>query len=93
MFAEAGTIDTFGDIPLTVVTATYPHGNNIADPALESEYQQLHRKLQADLLRLSTRSTQVLATKSSHYVPLQEPELIIAAIRAYLPPSAAADGG
>lgn len=85
MFAESAAVDTFGDIPLTVITATYPQGNGIEDPELEREYRQLNRQLQADLLQLSSRSRQVMATRSGHYVPIQEPQLIVDAIREYLP--------
>lgn len=81
LMAEAEQINTFGDIPLTIITAKYPNGvENIPDLKLTEEYLTVHNALQKDLLKLSTNSRQIFAEKSGHYVTLQEPELIIKAV-------------
>lgn len=90
MFAESAAISTFGNIPLAVITAAYPHGTGFGfgDGPLAQEYLSIHRRLQRDLLNLSSDSRQIVATRSGHYVPLQEPELIVGAVERYLTPSA-----
>lgn len=81
LMKEASKINSFGAIPLTIITAKYPDGvEQIADKNLEKEYLSTHYNLQKDLLKLSTNSTQIFAEKSGHYVTLQEPELIFEAI-------------
>lgn len=57
-----------GDTPLIVLT----RGKN-ADEG--------HQKLQADLVRLSRDSKQIVAQKSGHHIQLDEPELVTDAIR------------
>ena len=77
LMEEASQIDNFGSIPLTIITAKYPNGvEGAKDKNLEKEYLSIHNNLQKDLLHLSTKSTQVFAQKSGHYVTLQEPDLI-----------------
>lgn len=82
MFDEADEIKTFGDIPLTIITGTYPNGSGMLDnPAMENEYLGIHLEGQKDLLNLSTHSKQIAAPKSGHYVPLNDYQVVIAAIR------------
>ena len=38
-------------------------------------------EMQVDLLKLSTRSKQVLATRSGHFVMLDQPDVVIEAIK------------
>lgn len=86
MFDEAARLDSFGDVPLVVVSAAYPDGFTAlrGQPALEKEYLAFEAWAQADLLRLSSRSRQVLATKSDHYVQLHDAALLIGTIEALL---------
>lgn len=85
MFDEAGKVGSFGHIPLTVITGAYPEGAGfLPDPALEKEYLEIHRSGQKDLLRLSDRSKQLIASNSGHYVPLTDAALVIRSIREYL---------
>ena len=65
--AEAEAAGGLGDIPLIVLSA----GNS--GPAKERE--------QADLALLSSNSRQVLGAQSGHWIHLDEPELVVAAIR------------
>nr|WP_297917359.1 alpha/beta hydrolase [uncultured Allomuricauda sp.] len=82
LFDQASRISGFSEIPLTIVTASYPDGIEfVADARLANQYFNMHQRLQKDLLNLSTRSNQVFATKSGHHVPLQEPGLILEEIQ------------
>lgn len=82
LMQQANEIDSFGKIPLTIITAKYPQGvEQIADKSLEKEYLSTHQILQQDLLNLSSKSKQIFAKKSGHYVTLQQPELIYKEIK------------
>lgn len=62
-----------GDMPVVVLS----RGRAGADSVVEQE----HTRNQAELLRLSRKSSQVMARRSGHEVSLDEPELVVAAIR------------
>ena len=67
-----------GDLPLIVLTrgkSEYPdteEGRRLDDE---------RKRLQADLLNLSRNSKQIIAQTSGHHIQLDDPELVIAAIR------------
>ena len=85
MFDEAAKIKSFGNVPLKIVTGAYPKGVDFSDnPKLIEEYLGLHRANQKDLLHLSTKSQQIIAPNSGHYVQLQDAKTVIDAIKAYL---------
>jgi pimeloyl-ACP methyl ester carboxylesterase len=62
-----------GDLPLVVLS----RGRAEDDAAGEEG----HRKEQRELVTLSRLGRQVVAERSGHHIPLQEPELLVAAIR------------
>jgi pimeloyl-ACP methyl ester carboxylesterase len=62
-----------GDLPVVVLS----RGRSGADSTVERE----HTRNQAELLRLSRNSRQVMARRSGHEVSLDEPQLVVAAIR------------
>jgi pimeloyl-ACP methyl ester carboxylesterase len=68
-----GTKYVFGDLPLIVLS----RGRADADPAQEEE----HRANQAELLTLSRAAKQVIAQKSGHLILVDEPALVVSAIR------------
>jgi hypothetical protein len=79
---EASKIKSFGKIPLIVITGTgeirkaeYP------SEAMANTFIAFWGEMQSDLLKLSTRSRQVFAKRSGHFVMLNEPEVVIEAIR------------
>lgn len=74
---EARAISSFGDIPLIVISATSFTQNAMASDNAEVK---LRIKMQEDLLLLSTDSMQIKATQSTHYVQLEEPNIVIEAI-------------
>jgi pimeloyl-ACP methyl ester carboxylesterase len=76
--AAAGSLD---DMPLAVLshdpqrrTGSFPAG--MAIPA-----NQAWEKMQEELAQLSTRGTQVIATGSSHSIPLDRPDVVVEGIR------------
>jgi hypothetical protein len=82
MADEAARINTFGDIPLIVITET---GENRKDEypseALAKTSIALWGEMRAELLKMSTRSKHVLAAKSGHFVMLDQPDVVIDAIK------------
>jgi hypothetical protein len=82
---EAGKVSSFEDIPLIVITGTSE--NRISEyPTRELglKVQKLWMEMQSELLKLSTNSEQMFANKSGHYVQLQQPEIIVEAIKKLL---------
>lgn len=75
-----------GDLPLVVLTAARPTPRPedvLEDPDAHAEalWWEMRREVQDDFVRLSSRSTQILARASGHFVQADEPEIVIAAIR------------
>ena len=66
-----------GDLPLVVLTRGLPEENGPDAKALEAEHRRDHEAVAA----LSRRGKLVVATHSGHHVQLDEPELVIQAIR------------
>jgi pimeloyl-ACP methyl ester carboxylesterase len=68
-----------GDRPLVVITSHQAPLDN--DPrSIESD----RRAQQAALARMSQRGRQVITTRSGHHIQIEEPELVIGAIREVL---------
>jgi pimeloyl-ACP methyl ester carboxylesterase len=57
----------FGDLPLVTISSTDP--------------PDLRRRRQDALARLSTRGSHVVASNSGHWIPLDQPEVVVDAIR------------
>jgi pimeloyl-ACP methyl ester carboxylesterase len=51
-----------------------------SSPELDQQFQSAWTELQQDLLRLSSNSSQIVATGSGHYVQVDRPDLVINAI-------------
>lgn len=79
---EATYIDTFGNIPLVVITGVSPDRfKYLQNKKLEEQFSNIWFELQNDLLKLSNNSTHVLATKSGHLVQMEQPEVVLEAIK------------
>jgi len=78
---EAKQITSFGDIPVVVITGASPTRNDVYPEEFREDMEHLWGELQLDLLSLSTNSQQVLAVESDHYVQVDEPDIVIRAIR------------
>lgn len=80
--ARAGGAAPLGDRPLIVITqGLNDYARDIADPQRKQQSIDEHGSLQADLLKLSRNSKQVIAAQSGHHVPLEEPQSVVDAIR------------
>jgi pimeloyl-ACP methyl ester carboxylesterase len=80
--AEAAAINSFGSIPLCIITAGDKTRYNtfIKDQKLKSEMLQAWDKMQKDLLNLSTDSKQIIVPKSGHYINQDQPKIIEEAV-------------
>jgi pimeloyl-ACP methyl ester carboxylesterase len=79
--AEAAASGSLGDIPLAVLsedpnTPQYDLPEDLVKPANDA-WQQM----QNELAQLSTRSTHTIALHSGHYIQLDRPDVVLAAIR------------
>ena len=76
------TNDSLGDTPLVVLThgKPLPPHPGIARE-IEERMERLRGDLQAELPRLSSNGLQLIARNSGHFVQLDEPELVVAAVR------------
>ena len=82
---ETAKIKSFGDIPLIVITDTSEtRRNEYPTKELGLKVEKIWMQMQTELLGLSTNSKHMLASKSSHYVQLQQPEVVIKGIRQLL---------
>lgn len=77
---EGRKITTFGDIPLIVITGTSPSRNDSIPLEYREDMTRIWSELQKELLSLSSDSKQILAPQSGHYIQLDQPEIVIAAI-------------
>jgi len=66
-----------GDLPLIVLSRGLPEDSSPAGQKGEQE----HTDDQAVLVALSGVGQQVMAKRSGHHIPLDEPDLVVAAIR------------
>ncbi len=81
--ARKGRPYPLGYIPLIVLTrgkAEYP------DTAEGRQLDENRKRMQLDLLELSRNSKQIIATTSGHHIQLDDPKLVIDAIRQVVEP-------
>ncbi|MDI6696574.1 MAG: alpha/beta hydrolase [Anaerolineales bacterium] len=75
-----------GDIPLIVLVAGSSFGNQSennssgAEPGSQGRGNQRWLRLQDELTHLSSNGRQIIAEDSSHYIHLDQPELVVRAI-------------
>jgi len=70
-----------GDMPLVVISRGYWDPIPGFSDAENQQAWQMWQEMQVELLSLSTDSEQIVATESEHHIQLQQPELVIDAIR------------
>ena len=79
--AQAATAGSLGDLPLVVLT----HDPETPQPDLPEDLvkpaNDAWQQMQKELAQLSTRSTQVIAKNSGHYIQLDRPDVVISAVR------------
>jgi pimeloyl-ACP methyl ester carboxylesterase len=71
------TEHVLGDMPLIVLSRGLSEDSSPAGRTREEE----HSRDQASLIALSRAGKQVIAKRSGHHIPLDEPDLVVAAIR------------
>jgi pimeloyl-ACP methyl ester carboxylesterase len=71
------TEHVLGDMPLIVLSRGLPQDSSAAGRTGEDE----HRTDQATLVALSRVGKHIIGKRSGHHIPLDEPELVVAAIR------------
>ena len=87
IFAQAQPTGPFGDRPTVVLTAgqfleQLPYQMDAATTArLQAVWSDIWPQLQAELTELSTNTDWRVIEGASHYIPLEAPEAIIAAVR------------
>ena len=69
--------NVLADLSLMVVSRGLPD----EDGPQAAQREEAHRKDQAALVTLSNRGKQVIAAKSGHHVPIDEPNVVATAIR------------
>jgi pimeloyl-ACP methyl ester carboxylesterase len=80
--AVAMNITTLGDIPLVAISTDeveVPDSFGLSSDEI-NQVQAARDQAQADLARLSSRGTLVIAADSGHYIQLDQPQLVIDAI-------------
>jgi pimeloyl-ACP methyl ester carboxylesterase len=78
---RAAQITTLGDLPLIVLS----HGKTQHMPGLSTEvnreFEQTWQQMQSELTAQSLNGKLIVAEQSGHYIQLDQPELVIVAIR------------
>jgi hypothetical protein len=78
---RAAQIATLGELPLIVLS----HGKAQHMPGLSAEvnreFEQMWEQMQSELAARSSRGKRIVAEKSANYIQLDQPELVIDAIR------------
>jgi pimeloyl-ACP methyl ester carboxylesterase len=87
---EAAAERPLPPLPLAVLTHGIPLGDELPPEALSAlpadfpwdNFEAVWQALQADLAALGPEARQVTAAESGHYIQLQQPDLVIEAVRA-----------
>ncbi len=74
-------LKSLGDLPLIVLSHGHPDLSLGLSKAEQNQFEQEWAKMQSELTQLSSNSKQVIADQSSHYIQLDQPDLVIDAIR------------
>jgi pimeloyl-ACP methyl ester carboxylesterase len=87
--AEAGTFRTLGDRPLFVLTSTKPMSDSDRvsmkmSPTQSAQYEANWVQMQNEEASWSTRSQHQLVPESGHYIQFEQPNIVIAAVRAVI---------
>jgi pimeloyl-ACP methyl ester carboxylesterase len=74
-FEEVRSVTSLGSLPLIVLS------QGSQDSKMSDERFQQWESLQLDLTKLSSNSQRIIAENSGHFVPLDQPELVISAVQ------------
>jgi pimeloyl-ACP methyl ester carboxylesterase len=85
---EAGKTGPFGDTPILIFSEDPDYipafWTQFYPASLHKQFAKTWNSLQDNLKSLSTRSRRIVARKSSHYVQIDRPELVIAEVGAMI---------
>ncbi len=81
-YADAPSVKAagLGDLPLIVLSHGLPDKTSGIDQTQQIQFEQEWSKMQKELVDLSSQGKQIIAEQSSHYIQLDQPELVIEAI-------------
>jgi pimeloyl-ACP methyl ester carboxylesterase len=79
--AETAAAGTLGDLPLAVLSHDPEKPSADLPGDLAKPTNDAWEKMQEELAHLSTRGTQAIARGSAHYIQIDRPEVVIAAVR------------
>jgi pimeloyl-ACP methyl ester carboxylesterase len=74
-FEELQSVTSLGSLPLIVLS------QGSKDSKMSDERFQIWTSLQLDLTKLSSNSQRIIAENSGHLIPLEQPDLIVSAVR------------
>ncbi|MBE0669968.1 MAG: alpha/beta hydrolase [Anaerolineales bacterium] len=74
-------LKSLGNLPLIVLTRGLPDSLPILSEQENAQYDATWHQLQFELVGLSSNSKQVMAQHSGHYIQLDEPNLVVDAVR------------
>jgi pimeloyl-ACP methyl ester carboxylesterase len=79
--AQTGATGSFGDLPLAVLSSDPDRPQPDLPEDLVKPTSVAWEQMQKELAQLSTRGTRVVAKNSGHYIQLDRPDLVVAAVR------------
>jgi pimeloyl-ACP methyl ester carboxylesterase len=74
-------ITSFGDMPLIVLSRGLPDPSPLVSDIDNQQAWEVMQEWQAELIGLSSEAKQVIAEVSGHHIQLDQPELVIDAVR------------
>ena len=74
-------ITSFGDLPLTVLSAGRRDTIATLTAAENKQYRDVWESLQPKLAALSSAGKQIIVEQSGHMIPLEQPDFVIGAVR------------
>ena len=91
--AETAVTGGLGDLPLAVLSHDPDKQSDDLPADLARPTNDAWEKMQEELARLSTRGTQTVAKNSAHYIQIDRPDVVIAAVRCIVDQARAAPAG
>ncbi len=81
---RAARVTSLGDLPLVVISRGRPE-------PLPAGYERAWQEMQSEIAALSSRGERVVASRSGHYVQIEQPEVVVDAILRVVLAARAAD--
>jgi pimeloyl-ACP methyl ester carboxylesterase len=81
---QAREVSSLGDLPLIILTAGLTQWSPwpfSLPQDVQTKLDEVQQELQKELLNLSSNSKQIIATESHHWIPSDQPEVVVDAIR------------